>query len=502
MTYITVRGPVFIFVVSYKETWYNGNVLRSDNMKKIVGLCMLVIMLVGCGASSQYIMVQNKAEKYGLYEMDSDEKTDFVYDDYQKIEGAGYIVQKGKQFGYIDNTGKELIKVGDYEKIEALQGMVVAYDKKEKVTIFDVEGKELSKEDKKTKITIKDLPIIKKEKKYEVLNTDGTELISSKKEIINVSVINTMYILIGYKDTIDVVDVLTKEEQTIKLEGTYEFKDYHDKMGYLLYNEEDKKMAHVTLENKVNFEISHEADALYFDNNKNIVLKKDQSIWLVSNDGSQVMETNSYYKDSKNYVSKNNDYIYGPHTFYKDGKDNVVDGIQLDPLASYTKYTVFPVYVKEKGYQFYSYDGKPVFKTIYRKATSFDINERSIVTEDDKDYYLVDTKNKKCTKEYKRLEHISKNYYAAYTTENKYNVIDKDGKVLLDMYFIGDKTVTSFNDTDYGIFSRSGKSYIYDMKSYELLFTCEESVTFIKDGYFVSENKTYYDMKGEKIYSR
>lgn len=471
-------------------------------MKKLIVVIMLGMVLVGCGATHQYLMIQNSDEKYGLLELESDEQPEFTYDNYTSVNEAGYIVQKGDEVGYISVSGKELIKLGEYQKIINIEQMMIAYGAKNEVTIFNQVGKELYKQDKETKIIISELPIIKKDKEYIVLHADGTELLTDKKEIKYVSIISTMSIVVGYKDAIDIVDTVSKKSQTVKLSGTYKYMADQKDNGYLLYDDEAKKIAYITNQGKLAFTMDQEAESLYFDGNKNIIVKNQDKLWLLSVDGEKKQEINSYYQNNKTYVIKNNDYIYGPHSFYQEGQEVVVDGVQLDPLASYTKHDIFPVFVKEKGYQFYSFDGKAAFDVVYRKATAFDKNGCAIVSEDGEKYYLINIKNEKKSKEYVQLKDMGNNFYAGYTNENRYEIINDSGKVVLDTYFMGSKSIVMYQDVIYGIFNKSGKSYVYDMNTYTLLFSCEGDVVLNTEGYFVNDNKVYYSMKGEKIYSR
>jgi hypothetical protein len=470
-------------------------------MKKLIMLGIFSMVLVGCSSSSDYIMVENKDENYGLYEIDSNKKPAFTYDAYTKVESFGYLVQKKNDYGFIDMTGEEIIPLGKYPKLEVIDEMIIAYDKKDKETIFTMDGEELYKEDKNTTITISDLPIVSQDKKYTVLHMDGETYFQSSSKITYVSVLDMEYTLIGYKDTVDIINNATEVATKIKLKGTYSCLATQADTGYLLYDETATKIAFITKDDKVGFTLEQQVDDLYFDANKNIVAVQGNTLYLLSNKGDKTT-VGSYYQDSKNYVKKNEQYIYGPHTFYANGKEVSVDGIQLDPLASFTKQDVFPVFVREKGYQFYSFKGKPAFDTVYRKATAFDTHGRSIVSEEGETYYLINAENKKVSKEYKKIEYVGKNFYAGYTTDNRYDVIDADGNVVLDTYFMGNKDIVIYKDYVFGIFSKSGKAYVYDMTSLELIFSCEGNIVFDQDGYFINKGTDYYNEKGEKIYSR
>lgn len=465
-------------------------------MKKVMILFIISIILVGCGASHQYIMVQNSNQEHGLFRVGSDEKPKYMYDDYQKTD-TGYIVQQGEELGYISDSGEELIKIGNYPELEALKQLIVAYTEDGEIHLYDNKGKRLYADGE---VMISQLPIIQQDKAYTVLSGDGNELLTTDKEVKYVSVVNATDMLIGYEKNIDMFNQTTKEQNSISLSGQYLHMDEHQDEGYLLYDKLSKKVAYVTPELNVDFTLSKEVDTVFFDANNNIVAKKGDSIWLLSKDGEQ--EINSYYQTNKTYVEKNSEYVYGPHFFYLDGEETKVDGIQLDPLASFSNHDIFPVFVREKGFQFYSFAGEPAFDTVYRRAGGFDKNGRSIVSVDGAAFYLVDTNNKATSEEYVKIEFIGRTFYAGYTTDNRYEIIDLDGNILIDTYFMGDMQLVTYQKQRFGIFGKSGKTFIYDMQTFELLFSCEGSVEFNKEGYFVNDNKVYYDMKGEKIYSR
>lgn len=468
-------------------------------MKKVMILFIISVILVGCGASHQYIMIQNARDEYGLFKVGSDEEPEYMYDGYQKTKGAGYIVQHGEEVGYISASGEELITIGKYPKLEALKQLIVAYNDDDEIHLYDKKGKQLYADDE---VIISELPIIHQGDAYTVLSGDGSELLTTDEEIKYVSLMNTTEIIVGYDQNIEVYNMTTKEQNTIDLSGQYVHMDEHEDEGYLLYDEKSEKIAYVTPELDVAFTLSKQVDTVFFDVNSNIIAKKDGSIWLLSKDGEKEQEINSYYQTHKTYVVKNSDYVYGPHLFYLDGEETEVEGIQLDPLAAFSRYDIFPVFVREKGFQFYTFAGEPAFDTVYRRASSFDRNGRSIVSVDGVAFYLVDTNNNATSEEYVKIEFIGRTFYAAYTTDNRYEIIDSDGNILIDTYFMGDTQLVTYQNERFGIFGNSGKSFVYDMQTFELLFSCEGSVEFNKEGYFVNDNKVYYDMKGEKIYSR
>ena len=91
---------------------------------------------------------------------------------------------------------------------------------------------------------------------------------------------------------------------------------------------------------------------------------------------------------------------------------------------------------------------------------------------------------------------ICEDYLATHTCDLL--VID-----LINDYFMDEGTTFVYNDVVYGIFNKSGSSYIYDMNENEVVFSVEGDLEFNEKGYFVTvDGDAYYSLKGEKIYKR
>ncbi len=64
--------------------------------------------------------------------------------------------------------------------------------------------------------------------------------------------------------------------------------------------------------------------------------------------------------------------------------------------------------------------------------------------------------------------YLGEKYYAGYTTGNmKYLMV---GNKVINDYFMDEGTTFVYNDVVYGIFNKSGSSYIYDMNENEVVF--------------------------------
>ena len=272
-------------------------------------------------------------------------------------------------------------KQSNYDKLESIGNMIVGYDKNEKISILDGEGKELYKEDKKTEISLFGLPVIHQGKEYIVLYNDGEVLKKSKEKIISAYTVDSDYAVINFEKTSSIYNLVNEKHiEGIKIGGNNQLMDHSSKKGYLLYNRKTHEINALDLEGKIIFTTTLELDDLYYDNSKNIIGVKNQTTYLFNKDG-ETVTSNSYYRNYKNYVVKNKEMIYGPHKFVNDGKEIEVNGIQLDPMASFTKSKIFPVYVRDEGYQYYGFDGKEAIKESYKSAEAFDENNISLVDE-------------------------------------------------------------------------------------------------------------------------
>lgn len=472
-------------------------------MKKMLVLLCALFLISGCAQkeNEQTLFVQDE-DHYALCDMEGDLKTKFIYDDYKAVGTSGYIVQEGKKYSYLSIDGETLIKAQKNVQLEAIDQMIIAKDKDKNYTIYNNEGKQLYKSGKKVKIILSGLPIIYQDKKYTVLDGNGDILETSKNEVLKTSLFETSAISISYEKSTVLYDVTSGEGYTAKLAGEYEIQDYDKDNGFVLYDATHKKVALVSRKGDVKFEKEADLDEVSF-KGKSLVAKKEEDTFVLSLDGKVYQKVESYYQDAQNYLVKNPAYIYGPHQFVHDSEIKDLEGVQLNPETTYTSHDIFPVYVKDKGYQYYNFEGKKMIKTTYQSAADFDSNDLAVVSKDDQEFYLIDKKGKKISQKYVEIQHISGQYYAAYETASKYEIIDKDGKKVIDDYFMGNYDIVVYNNDTLGLFNKSGTTYIYNMEDYDVVFSLEGEFSFHEGGYLVKKkNKAYYDMEGNLIYKR
>ena len=373
------------------------------------------------------------------------------------------------------------------------------------VDVNTLKAKELYKDSKKVKIYMYDLPVIYKNKKYSVLNSEGEVVTTSKKAINYAGIYHDSFITVAYKDKTVLFDTssnsqIDEEGLTIKLKGQYKIVANDYKKGFVLYDQQQINLAYVSLKGKVKFEKNIEVDSVKF-KDSSLILKNEDGIRLLSLDGKKDVVATSYYKDVNNYLSKNASYIYGPHKFTKDGKEKDVKGIQLNPNVASVHGHIFPVYVQNKGYQYYGFNGKEAIKTIYKDAQDFDQYGVAVVSKDGEKYYLMNSKGEKQSKNYVKIESIGEGYYAAYETNSKYEIINTEGKIDIHDYFMGESQAFEFDGKVYALLNKSGTTYLYDMEKGESVFSLEGEYQLYNGKYLRKKNhKAYYDLEGNLIY--
>ena len=351
------------------------------------------------------------------------------------------MVVHDKKYEYISTTGKKLIKYKKGTTLSVVENMIVAKDAKGKYTIYDQQGKELYKDSKKVKIYMYDLPVIYKNKKYSVLNSEGEVVTTSKKAINYAGIYHDSFITVAYKDKTVLFDTSSnsqndEESLTIKLKGQYKVVANDYKKGFVLYDQQQINLAYVNLKGKVKFEKNVEVDSVKF-KDSSLILENEDGIRLLSLDGKKDVVATSYYKDVNNYLSKNASYIYGPHKFTKDGEK----------------------------------------------------------------YYLMNSKGEKQSKNYVKIESIGEGYYAAYETNSKYEIINTKGKIDIHDYFMGESQVFEFDGKVYALLNKSGTTYLYDMEKGESVFSLEGEYQLYNGKYLRKKNhKAYYDLEGNLIY--
>lgn len=475
-------------------------------MKKILVILMVMLMISGCSNNSekQAVFVKND-EKYALC-VNGELETDYIYTNYEAVGNDGFVVHNGKKDSYIDRQGKEKIAYKKGTTLTVLENLIIAEDEDQNYTIYNSTGEQLYKSGKKTEISIYGLPVIKEDKEYTVLSGDGETVVNGKSQVYFTSVYKSTYATVCYKDSLKIFDLSVNpkiDEKGLKLSlaGEYQILAVSDD-GYVLYDQTKKNMVFADDEGEIQLKADKDIDSAIIENDT-IIAKKDDNIYIMSFDGSVDVKATSYYKNSKKYLIKNEQYVYGPHQFVNNGKTEEVTGIQLNPDVSEVIGNLFPVYVQSKGYQYYDFSGKAKIDTYFKYCGDFTKDKVAVVSKDGEKYYLIDEDGKKISEKYEKIESLGNGYYAGYETSTKFEVLNAQGQVVIEDYFMGESEIFTFDEEVYGLFNKSGTTHVYNMSDYSELFSLEGEYTVYQERYLVSSDyKKYYDMSGELFYKR
>lgn len=514
-------------------------------MKKIGLLALALLLLAGCSQKKDEVryMLTRDSVLYALYNQDGERLTEYNYKTFQEIEGVGFLVTtKDNQRGLISLEGEDIVKPGTYETLEAVDKMLYATKKvevkkeetKKEETKTDTKKKEETKkeEPKKdtsgylntnlfvlnskgevlysadTKTTIKKsgLPLIKQDKDYIVLYEDGKELYKGTEEISYANTYNSSHMyVVGKKEQsvfyyFDEVNKENNFDLEIKEKGQFKIVNFLD--THVVLNDESlKSMIYITTKDKKYYQNNVAFKEVEFQGLNNIILKDGEKHYVYQV-GDKPVAMNSFYMSATTYATRSN-VIYGPHSVYKDGKlTGELENCQLYPKAMLIHSEIFPVYVRNKGYQYYNFDHKQVINQTYLEAAPFDENLRAIVMVNEDGYSLINDKGDVLTKDkYSQIKYIGSSYYAVYNETGMYGIMDKDGTEVFPLQYttLPEQAIAKYHDKTYMILGKNGRSYVYDIEDdMNIIFSKESFVKLNEKGYFEA-GKEYYTFDGELI---
>lgn len=488
-------------------------------MKKIILSLIVLLSLVGCKKDEQEItfMVPDKDEVFALFNTEGKKYTEHLYTDYQEMHTKGYVVSKDEEVSFINWVGKEIIPFGEYDSLEVVDNMLYATkdrdnkedeenkkDKEEKdIFILNKKGEVLyTNED--MDIVLNDLPILKTDKEITVLYGEGKELYKGDKEVQYAKGSNDFEnIVIGFSDQTQIyTDLESKDIKTIDFSRTGEYSIYdNNETEMLLYDEKSESFIYVSIEDGKTYESKIAAKDIYFDELDNIIAIKDNNIFLYQRKGNFV-EMNSYYSSAEQYIERSTE-AYGPHKIIQGGVDDgqLID-CQIYPGAQLITSKTFPVYVKDKGYQFYNFDREQIIKETYLDALPFNQLEQSVVKRDDKGYVVINGAGEVLTKKaYSKIVYMGSSHYAVYNKNGNFGVIDAKGEELLpvEYNYMPENHYITYDEKGYFILSKYGRSYVYDIEDdMAEVLSMEGSLEFVNDGYFKLGDR-YYNFEGEEL---
>lgn len=474
-------------------------------MKKIHLIILLCLILTGCSTSGIYHPFALADERIVLVDDASEIIDPNGYDSCIEVSSIGYIVTNVEKYGFITKRGDMTIEFGAYDYLKSYGSLIVGL-KEELVEILDATGKVIHT-NKKSDININNgLPVIFDNDKYIVYDSNFTILSESSNEVISAFNYNDTHYIVNYKDE-SILHYTNgiQENQTIDLGGYFEILKYTTEGGYFLVDKINGELAKV-LDGELLFvnEINHFEDMengfeIKFIDDENFTVTYDSTIDLYTIEGDFVNTVNSFYKDANNYVLTNSSFIYGPHVFYKDGKEFEITGVQMDPFAGYSYGEIIPVFVNGESYTYYNYDGTQAMEQFFDKVDAFDYNERAIVSLKN-DVYLIDLEGNFVTEAYKNIELFGEEYYLAYLTDSQFIVLNKNGEQVIENVFMGYSKLIISEGMVYSVLTKSGKTFVYNMEDYSVVFE-QIGISSVYNKYLLIDD-TYYTLIGKKVWTR
>lgn len=500
-------------------------------MKKLLLMFLTLFMLTGCRSTKKDItsfFVEDTRGNYALYNLNGKQLTSFEITNYEVTKGTTYLVYRSGEVGLMDSQGNMLIPYGMFQNLKSFGDLFVTINEAQRKKLINKNGEVLYDEDQGDKLFEDDLLYVydTKDALYRVFNDLGEEIYTSEKKISSVKCDQSRhYIYIGFGEEHALfLDLDTKVEADLLVSGDYVFESSHQNSGFILNNVEDAthkvyidkkgvvQFTTVSLFSTISFDEAGNIIGVSSENNRTYLLK-GQDLENGSILPPLMQEFNAFYMDFMSYTFKNEDNVYGPHYFYKDGtRTDEQFNTQISPEAGYSYGDIFPIYMRNEGFYYYNYEAKQVFETMYEEASPFDANGLAVVKIDGV-YQLMDKQQTIVTKEgYSRItllkdqNHMSSQYYIVENEQHRYGVIDSKGDIVVPIEYVGydaDKIfLTVINQEAYLNVEVSGRSFVYNLAKKEKVCEEEGKLVIENKGYIYSLNGNFYTLEGRLIYQR
>jgi hypothetical protein len=436
-------------------------------------------------------------DTYALFNQKGEQLTD-IFTQYDKNADKGYLVMNNNnQYAYINQEGEKIVNFNQYSQLTYADDMIIGTNE-QSVDILNNKGKVINTINKDSYIE-SHLPIINTSNEYQVLYKNGDTLYKGNQKVIQTLFDDNYNIyIIVYENKTDVYynDITI----SIPISGEFEIKEYKNN-ECLLYDEEAQICLYINVENQNYVQYNNiDTDNMYFDDNQNIIMTQNDTYSMLSKKEAKIISLNSYYQDEDHYLIRNTN-VYGPHSLYITNNQLSLKDCQIYPSVELVKGKYFPIYIKEKGYQYIDWNNQILSNTYYYEAYPYDNNYVAIVKDKENSTYLIDKEGKQLTEnKYFNIKYIGSSYYAVYNEDGKFGIVDKEGKEILSTEFteLNDTPIIHYNNKEYFMLSKNGRYYIIDTETNETIFSKEGTMEYNDDGY-LKVNESYYTFNGELI---
>ena len=460
--------------------------------------------------------IQNKEGKSALFNEDGKQLTEFVFDSNGSFYGGvSKVTTEDGKYGIIKEDGKYLVELGDDYISDYDSLFVVHASATDKEYVINSKGETILEG---YDITIHSFynPYIyyvevesekdKEPDKVQVLNYAGKVM----DTIPNEEYFTSSNPLKGYTTLSDgkktYVYNLDEGKKVTEVDGGY-CVAYVEGNKVLLsscstwYSSDDTNGYVVLEKGKEKYKKSKDECGLTLLSDGSVVCRTDAGDNVfVSDDGTLSSTKFDDAIDGKNYVVHEGE----QYVFYENGKKaNTLDCVSVSRTLEdgYILYhsSSRKCSSQESGYAYYNKKGEKVSDTFY-SATTFDDNERAIVSTDKSNYYLIDSKYQKVTDTYSRI-YQDGNLYEV-TKDQEDIMIDKDGKQIAAGYK-DYKTISRHEGKEKFIaFVYDNKVEIYNSITGKKIGEVEGSSINLTEHYYYYGDHYYSYNTGKEFYQR
>lgn len=471
--------------------------------------------------------ISNKNGKYAIFDIDGKQITKFDFSNNCRFYNNSAVVKNDKnEYAIIDNNGKFVVKFGKYKYISQHESLYEAIKNDSKMYfILNSKGKEVYKSEEKLYIKLSNsnsnMYRLELNDKIVLLDFNGKIIDELKKES-NISDYNfncnDRYCSYFTNDKTYVYD-LNKGKKIINLTGEYYIQEYlNDTIVFEGQNDNYKiyRKDKLILDTK----------SRYFKIISDGYAAVDSTITLYDKNGNFIDDNIVFYKDTKNYVTKE-DYRKNIYSFYKDGKlakeDTTISNFQSsnnisDEHGEDNSLIVLSTTNKIKcftnsycnSYNFYDYSGNIVNKTPFVKISG-GYDSYMKVSDDGEKYYIINNKFEKVSEKYDDIYQIYTNdkkiFYWEIPVNNKYMLLSDNGQKIKEN--LSERTISSSSLPENIIkLTYDDKIEFYNIRDKKTIVTLNKNIRFnsYSDLYVdVTENgvnKFYSYTTGKMFYSK
>ena len=509
-------------------------------MKKKVLLFLLVIItvvsLTGCGkkkdnkkkVNGRTVETYNTAffiregSKYALFNEDGKKLTDFEFTSAGSFVNGTALVRNEIGSGVIDENGKMVIDFGKYKYIYQEAGLYKVTDEERNEYLLNSKGKKITDMKNKTITTYIgegkfSILYDKDSNEYQVLNTDGDTLAKFKKGSEDKPSTNTVKNFLsvygGGKNYI--IDLISgKQVLDFEADSHYCVNNASDDGKIITLNscvgsfQRQEKTTYKFIKDGKLYDLSDKCDSVGYINNNLTCTKDNKKYLLDSNLNVGINIDGVSYADSEHFAKAKQGSFNGID-FYE--KDNVVKNVECRVMHDYG-YSKSGLYILSTYYstkcntqsgtsEFYNVKGENVFNKSFASAQKFDDNNLARVSEDRKNYYLIDAKGNKVTDEYDNI--FARYDLYSVTKNNLVGLLDSTGKLIIEPKY---KSVDIYKEQGVKyikLTSEDGKYTIYNTDTKKEIITFDSNPTLSTNYMMVTKDgkKAYYTYSGKLFYT-